>query len=106
MCVCSGCRFIDEIIENLSVETNGINTLNQFGGVKIDEIEWPPLTPAGKNSFVRLAMRKYKAAHGAPTIGSEFVGFPRFTLSGDAEKGCRGVAEKAPEVGVETQCVC
>jgi hypothetical protein len=67
-CAFSVCRFIDEVINDLAAEINGINTLNQFGGVKIDEIEWPPLTQAGKKSFVRLAMRKYKATHGAPTI--------------------------------------
>ena len=53
------------MIIDLAAEANGVNTLNQFAAVKFDDLEWPPIVPAGKKGFVRLAIRKYKATHGA-----------------------------------------
>jgi len=53
-----------QVLESLAGEANGVNTLNQFGTVKFDELVWMPDTPSGKKGFVRLAIKKYKAVHG------------------------------------------
>ncbi len=49
----------------MASEANGVHTVNQFGAIKFDDIEWPLGSSAGKKGFVRMAIRKYKVEHGA-----------------------------------------
>ena len=63
-CLLRDC-ILSQAIADLAADANGVNTLKQFAAVKFDDIEWPPLAQAGKKGFVRLAIRMYKATHGA-----------------------------------------
>ena len=44
-----------QVVADLDSEANSVNTLNQLGAVKFDDLEWAPGTPAGNKGFVRLA---------------------------------------------------
>ena len=58
-------RSVWQVLADLASEANGVHTVNQFGAIKFDDIEWPLGSSAGKKGFVRMAIRKYKVEHGA-----------------------------------------
>jgi hypothetical protein len=96
---------LSQVIVDLAAEANGVNTLKQFAAVKFDDIEWQPQAQAGKKGFVRLAIRMYKATHGAqPHVLWLCTLLPVWPLTGDAEKVARmSSEEQAPNAGAENQ---
>ena len=93
-----------QVLQSLAGAANGVNTLNQFGAVKFDELVWMPDTPSGKKGFVRLAIKKYKAVHGVclAWAGAAVCSTALLFSAGDAEKEARAAA-KTVDGAAETQ---